>query len=63
GYSLTLYDRWGQQVYHTQKTDDRWDGRIGGKPVTTTSVYSYKLIVKDFTGQLHEYVGHVTVVK
>ena len=36
---------------------------LSGKPVTTTSVFSYKLIVKDFTGQLHEYVGHVTVVK
>ena len=63
GYSLTVYDRWGQQVYYTQKTDDRWDGRISGNPVTTTSVYSYKLIVKDFTGQFHEYVGHVTIVK
>jgi hypothetical protein len=31
--------------------------------VTTNSVYSYKLVVKDFMGQFHEYVGHVTVVK
>jgi gliding motility-associated-like protein len=63
GYSLTLYDRWGQQVFRTEDTKARWDGRISGKPVTTNSVYSYKLIVKDFMGQLHEYVGHVTVVK
>jgi gliding motility-associated-like protein len=63
GYSLTLYDRWGQQVFRTEDTKERWDGRISGKPVTTNSVYSYKLVVKDFMGQFHEYVGHVTVVK
>lgn len=63
GYSMTLYDRWGQQVYHTESTEDRWDGNISGKPVTTNSVYSYKIIVRDFMGQLHEFVGHVTVIK
>lgn len=63
GYTLTLYDRWGQQVYFTDRTEDRWDGTIAGKPVTTNSVYSYKITVRDFMGQMHEFVGHVTVIK
>ena len=63
GYSLMVYDRWGQQVWYTDDPDARWDGTVSGKQITTNSVYSYKLTVRDFTGHPHEYVGHVTVIK
>ena len=63
GYRLTVYDRWGQQVFETTDTESRWDGMKDGKPLAGNSVYSYKVVVKDFMGQYHEYIGHVTILR
>jgi len=63
GYLLEIFDRWGQKVFSTNDPDKGWNGLINGKPVTTTYVFSYRLIARDFTGQEHEYVGHVTLLK
>ncbi|MFZ4543677.1 MAG: gliding motility-associated C-terminal domain-containing protein [Saprospiraceae bacterium] len=30
-YDLIVYDRWGNQVFRTNKTDDCWDGTFRGK--------------------------------
>ncbi|MDD4209412.1 MAG: gliding motility-associated C-terminal domain-containing protein [Bacteroidales bacterium] len=63
GYVFEIFDRWGQKIFATTDTEEGWDGKIGGKPVTTTTVYSYRIVARDFTGQDHEYVGHVTLLK
>lgn len=63
GYQMSLYDRWGQQIFYTTDTEERWDGTISGKAAIGNSIYSYKIIVKDFMGQYHEYIGHVTVLR
>ena len=63
GYLLEIFDRWGEKVFYTNDPDKGWDGLINGKPVTTTTVFSYRLIARDFTGQEHEFVGHVTLLK
>ena len=63
GYQMSLYDRWGQQVFYTTDTEERWDGTVSGKPAMGNTIYSYKIIVKDFMGQYHEYIGHVTVLR
>ena len=31
-FSMTIYDRWGQQVYATHSISEGWDGTIGGAP-------------------------------
>jgi len=63
GYMLTVYDRWGQRVFHTTDPEASWDGMIDGKPAQNNTIYSYRLVVRDFTGQEFEFVGHVTVVR
>ena len=63
GYILTIYDRWGQCVFHTTNPDASWDGTINGKPAQNNTVYSYRLIVRDITGNDYEYVGHVTMIR
>ncbi len=63
GYLLEVFDRWGQKVFKTTNTEEGWDGNIDGKPVTYTTVYSYRIIARDFTGRDHEYIGHVTLIK
>jgi len=57
GYLLEIFDRWGQKVFYTNDPDKGWNGLINKKPVTTTTVFSYRLIARDFTGQEHEFVA------
>jgi len=63
GYMLSVYDRWGQRVFHTTDSEAAWDGTIDGKPAQNNTVYSYRLIIRDFTGQEYEYIGHVSIIK
>jgi gliding motility-associated-like protein len=63
GYTLTVYDRWGQAIFHTINPNQAWDGTSQGKPVPSNSIYTYVVKVKDFTMQEYEYTGHVTVIR
>ncbi len=63
GYKMVIYDRWGQRIFVTEDPNEKWDGTVNGKIVAPNSVYSYIIVVQDFTGQEYEFVGHVTVLK
>jgi gliding motility-associated-like protein len=63
GYQLSVFDRWGQRIFYTTNTEEAWDGMVNGKHVAPNTVYSYRVIVRDFTGQEYEFVGKVTVLK
>ncbi len=63
GYQLSVFDRWGQRIFHTTNTEDEWNGMVNGKYVASNSIYSYRVIVRDFTGQEYEFVGQVTVIR
>ena len=63
GYLLEIYNRWGEKVFSTTDPEQGWDGTVNGKPVTTTTIFSYRIVARDFTGQDHEHIGHVTLLK
>jgi gliding motility-associated-like protein len=63
GYILTLYDRWGNRIFHTTDPNISWDGTINGKPAQNNTAYAYHLIVKDLAGKEHKYTGNVAVVR
>jgi gliding motility-associated-like protein len=63
GYQMSIFDRWGQRIFHTTNVDDTWDGTVNGKLVAPNTIYSYRIIVRDFTGQEYEFIGHVTVLQ
>ncbi len=31
GYEMAVYDRWGKQVFYSNRFDKGWDGSIDGK--------------------------------
>jgi gliding motility-associated-like protein len=63
-FEMTIYDRWGNQIFKTTDVTKGWDGRAnGGSKVAQTDVYVWKIRTKDYGGQNHSYVGHVTIVK
>ncbi len=41
-YNFMVFDRWGNQVYRSDKQDDCWDGRHFGQEMNT-AVFAYVL--------------------
>jgi gliding motility-associated-like protein len=59
---FSVYNRWGQQVFNTQRIDHGWDGRFNGEP-QDLGVYNYVIIVSHNDGQLKTYKGTVTLLR
>ena len=64
-YKMTIFNRWGQEVFATTSIDEKWDGRISGENAVS-EVYLY---VIDVMGNLNgcivdgSYTGDVTLVR
>jgi gliding motility-associated-like protein len=63
-FEMTIFDRWGTEIYKTTDINKGWDGRAnGGKNIAQIDVYVWKIKTKDYRGENHSYIGHVTIVK
>ena len=64
-FKMTIFNRWGQEVFTTTSIDEKWDGRISGENAVS-EVYLY---VVDVMGNLNgcivdgSYTGDVTLVR
>ncbi len=64
GFSMSIFDRWGERIFHTEDLNTGWNGRkFNSGPLVQVDVYVYKIDVKDWKGLSHEYIGRVTVVR
>ncbi len=61
-FEMTIYDRWGQQVFKTNDVTKGWDGTIKGGAIGKEGVYIYKIKLKDFKLRDKEFVGHITLL-
>ena len=59
---VAIYDRWGKQVYHSDRVDFAWDGTYGGAPAVQ-DVYVYLIKAEGFHGQVYDLKGTVTLVR
>lgn len=41
GYTMSVYNRWGELVFMTHNLNEGWDGRVNGRIVEGGSVYNY----------------------
>jgi gliding motility-associated-like protein len=63
-YSLSVFDRWGTQVFHSDNQDIPWNGFYNSKgEVCPNDVYVYKITYKDVDGVTHDKVGHVALTR
>ncbi|MBP9081170.1 MAG: PKD domain-containing protein [Flavobacteriales bacterium] len=61
-YDLSVFDRWGNEVFHTGRPHTGWDGTVQGEP-PVTGVFVWKLRLRSGVDRLmREHTGHVTVL-
>lgn len=58
---LTVFDRWGVQIFTSNETSIGWDGSNKGKQCEQ-GIYVYKAEVKTMAGHTVQYVGHVALL-
>ncbi len=64
GYSMVIFDRWGDEIYTSGKADDVWNGHVKGTDLLAPQgVYVYKIVIEDAQGKQHEFMGHVNLIR
>lgn len=64
-YDLTIYDRTGRVIFHTNTPDRVWNGSLDGSSyVATPNLYVYILKLKSVEGiETKTYTGHIVTVR
>jgi len=61
-FEMTVFDRWGAEVYTTTDPEMPWDGTVNGSSGTMTGVYVYTYRVVGHYFPAYEGIGHVTLL-
>lgn len=62
-FDMKIFDRWGQLIYETNKTQGRgWDGNYNGHPMPF-GVYVYLIRVSFANGVTENYQGNITLIR
>ncbi len=63
-FDMYIFDRWGLQIFHSASMDQQWDGKVQGSEQTCQiDVYVYKILARDVRQRVHEYIGHVSLLR
>lgn len=62
-FEMSIFDRWGNEVFRTMDMTIMWDGRVGGAGIAQTGVYVYKYKATGHYFPAVEGYGHVTLLK
>jgi len=63
-FEMYIFNRQGEQVYHTIDISKGWNGGMkGGLKICPEDTYIYKISVTDAQNKNHEYTGQVTLLK
>lgn len=61
-FDMTIFDRWGNQLYYTARIDEPWNGIYKGAECPADS-YVYRINIVDVKGESRKYFGNVTLVR
>lgn len=64
-YDFSIYDRWGHVLFHTNDTEEGWNGTYlnQGDQIVQTGVYQFLANIEDVNGEYHTYTGNVHLLK
>ncbi len=60
-FKISIFDRWGAEIYSSNSIDFKWDGTYNGKPAPI-GVYVYKVFIEGYDRQKIEMNGTVTII-
>lgn len=61
-FNLWVFDRWGNQIFHTTDAYMGWDGVKHGQ-LLQEDVYVWEVKLNDVMGTTHQYSGQVSIVR
>jgi gliding motility-associated-like protein len=61
-YQLSIFNRWGEQVYISRSINDSWDGNFQGQP-SPEGVYIWKLEARINSGTKVTRGGSLTLIR
>lgn len=62
-FELSIYDRWGIELFVTENYREGWDGRYKSGKYVPLGVYVYRMIVIGESGEEVEKIGKVTLIR
>ena len=60
-FEISIFDRWGEQVFHSTDKAFQWDGSVNGK-MAVNAVYNYVIRYTLVGGKPSRAQGSVTVL-
>lgn len=63
GYSMAIYDRWGELIFYTTDWETGWDARVKDKTIAEVGTYTWIITFMDITGNKYQKTGDVTVIR
>jgi len=61
-FELSIFNRWGELVFTTNKKDGTWDGTLNGKPMAEDA-YVWSAQVTDLAGRTYVRSGTVALLR
>ena len=61
-FEFQIFNRWGELIYATTDQYFRWDG-LYKKMIVPDNVVVYKARIVDREETVHEYTGHITILR
>lgn len=61
-YKLTVYNRWGEEIFISNILEVGWDGKYKTRDVEE-GIYSWRIYVDDFNGRTYPFNGFVTLLR
>ena len=61
-YEMFIYNRWGQLLFYTTVPSEGWNGTYNDED-QPGAVYMYRIRYTDLNGEVHDYQGHLTLIR
>ena len=61
-YEISIFDRYGLEVFRSNSLNINWDGRVKGE-IVSSGVFYYLIRIKDFRGDYLTYQGELTLMR
>jgi len=62
-YHMTIFDRWGVEIFNTDDVDRGWDGTDGNVRRCPIGVYAYRVDLETPAAIKYRYIGHVNLLR